>query len=101
MGQHTNNGLRCRGVPPPSVGTSKRNATASQTMSYIAGFSKQVYGPYAGDCVQVTPTGGEVLKKQFPALIPTAGKPKSCMARTWRHQVNNPAGVGNGSWYAR
>lgn len=65
-------------------------------MTSLTSSLAQVYGPYAGACVQVTPDGGEVLKKQFPALITTAGKAKSCVARTWRRQINNPEDVNNG-----
>ena len=91
----------------PAPGSYTRPSTnPAQNYSWILGNSS-VYGSYAGKCVQVTPDGGDALKKQFPSAFAMSGKAnKKCAtigwkANAWGHQIPNPNGVNNGAWFAK
>merc|ERR1712216_208191 len=90
-----------------SRGTTTRNASASQSETYILGSN---FGAYSGDCVQVVPGSADfaVLQSQLPSAFAdggkTGGKYSQCATMgwgktAWSVHLPNPAGVGNGAWF--
>ena len=87
-------------VPAPGS-TETHSVWAGQDFSMVMGGNKAEFGAYAGDCVQMSPSAGKVIRTQFTGLAANPGKGhKLCATMGWKHQINNPDGV-LGAWFSR